>query len=92
MSPRREAGGPPLQEPAELLPPCSSCGEEGPPCGKGASLRGGMRSLILSSPLASSKLVILWCGEKPASALRRDVLPPERAPNGRVPVGVSPLS
>lgn len=62
----KESGG--LQEPAELV--WSSCGDEGPPWGEGASLRGGMRSLILSSPLASSKLVILWCGEKPARAAK----------------------
>lgn len=34
----------------------------------GASFRGGMRSFILSSPFASSKLAILWFGENPASA------------------------
>lgn len=35
------------------------------------SLRGGMRSLMRSRPLASSKLVILCCGENPRMAKRR---------------------
>lgn len=35
------------------------------------SLRGGMRSLMRSRPLASSKLVILCCGENPRMATRR---------------------
>lgn len=33
-----------------------------------ASLRGGILSLIRSKPLASSKLVILCCGENPLIA------------------------
>jgi hypothetical protein len=33
--------------------------------GEGASFRGGMRSLMASKPLASSKEVILWFGENP---------------------------
>lgn len=33
-----------------------------------ASLRGGILSLIRSKPLASSKLVILCCGENPLMA------------------------
>ena len=43
---------------------------EPPPLGGGggASFRGGIRSFILSRPLASSKLAILWLGEKPANA------------------------
>ena len=36
--------------------------------GGGASFLGGIRSFILSSPLASSKLAILCVGEKPANA------------------------
>lgn len=36
--------------------------------GEGASFRGGMRSLMASKPLASSKEVILWFGENPWSA------------------------
>lgn len=35
------------------------------------SLRGGMRSLMRSRPLASSKLLILCCGEKPRMAVER---------------------
>lgn len=35
------------------------------------SLRGGMRSLMRSSPLASSKLRILCCGENPRMAAER---------------------
>lgn len=34
----------------------------------GASLRGGMRSLIASSPLASANDAILWFGENPCNA------------------------
>lgn len=37
--------------------------------GGGPSLRGGMRSLIASSPFASSNDVILWVGEKPCRAV-----------------------
>ena len=37
--------------------------------GGGASFLGGIRSFILSKPLASSKLAILWFGEKPANAI-----------------------
>lgn len=40
----------------------SEAGEEG------ASLRGGIRSLIASSPLASANDVILWLGENPCRA------------------------
>lgn len=36
--------------------------------GGGASFLGGIRSFILSRPLASSKLAILCVGENPASA------------------------
>ena len=36
-----------------------------------ASLRGGILSLIRSKPLASSKLVILCCGENPLIAKRK---------------------
>lgn len=36
--------------------------------GAGASFLGGIRSFMASSPLASSKDVILWFGEKPAIA------------------------
>lgn len=36
-----------------------------------ASLRGGILSLIRSKPLASSKLVILCCGENPLIAKQR---------------------
>ena len=43
-------------------------------------------------PLASTKEVILWLGEKPCSALQMLALPPERAPRGRAPVGVKPFS
>lgn len=38
-----------------------------------ASRRGGILSLIRSRPLASSKLVILCCGEKPLMAVGRKV-------------------
>lgn len=41
------------------------------PSGCTESLRGGMRSLMRSSPLASSKLRILCCGENPRMATRR---------------------
>lgn len=34
----------------------------------GVSLRGGIRSLIASRPLASANDVILWLGENPCSA------------------------
>lgn len=66
---RRHVNG----NPHELLTPCGSGPRAEPsspePWGVGGpSLRGGIRSLILSKPLASSKLVILWWGEKPASA------------------------
>ena len=47
--------------------------EEGDACkggGWGASLRGGIRSLIASRPLASSNEVILWLGENPCRASR----------------------
>ena len=44
------------------------------------------------SPLASSKEVILWFGENPCSAPIREAFPPDRAPRGRAPVGVRPLS
>ena len=37
-----------------------------------ASRRGGIRSLMRSRPLASSKLVILCCGEKPLMAVGRE--------------------
>lgn len=36
-----------------------------------ASLRGGILSLIRSKPLASSKLVILCCGENPLIAKQK---------------------
>lgn len=36
------------------------------------SLRGGIRSLMRSSPRASSKLRILCCGEKPRMAAERE--------------------
>lgn len=58
----------------------------------GTSFRGGIRSLIASSPLASANDVILWFDEKPCSAFFSDDLPPESAPNGRAPVGVNPFS
>ena len=45
-----------------------------------------------SLPLASSKEVILWLGEKPWRAPMRDVFPPDRAPSGRAPVGVNPFN
>ena len=48
--------------------------------------------MMHSLPLASSKEVILWLGENPCSAPIREALPPERAPRGRAPVGVRPLS
>jgi hypothetical protein len=35
----------------------------------GASLRGGIRSLMASKPLASANEAILWLGEKPWSAV-----------------------
>lgn len=35
------------------------------------SRRGGMRSFMRSRPFASSKLVILCCGEKPRMAMRK---------------------
>lgn len=37
----------------------------------GASLRGGMRSLIASRPFASANDVILWFGENPCNAEKR---------------------
>lgn len=37
----------------------------------GASLRGGMRSLMASRPFASANDVILWFGEKPCKAEKR---------------------
>jgi len=40
----------------------------------GVSLRGGIRSLIASRPLASANEVILWLGENPCNATR-DALP-----------------
>lgn len=43
----------------------------------GASLRGGMRSLIASNPFASAKLVILWLGEKPCNAKRKHYFWPQ---------------
>ena len=39
--------------------------------GGGASLRGGIRSLMASNPLASSNDVILWVGENPCKAARQ---------------------
>uniref|UniRef100_A0A182QEW1 Uncharacterized protein n=1 Tax=Anopheles farauti TaxID=69004 RepID=A0A182QEW1_9DIPT len=56
------------------------------------SRRGGIRSLIASSPFASANEVILWLGEKPCRALCSDCLPPDRAPSGNAPVGVRPFS
>lgn len=38
-----------------------------------ASLRGGILSLIRSKPLASSKLVILCCGENPLIAKQKTI-------------------
>jgi len=79
-------------------PPPSTEGEDGEldagTCrgGGASSLRGGMRSLMASRPLASSNEVILWVGEKPWRAFRRVSLPPDRAPSGKEPVGVRPLS
>ena len=49
-------------------------------------------SVLMHSPLASSKEVILWLGENPCRAPISEALPPERAPRGRAPVGVRPLS
>ena len=55
-------------------PPPSTEGEDGEldagTCrgGGASSLRGGMRSLMASRPLASSNEVILWVGEKPCRA------------------------
>jgi hypothetical protein len=43
-----------------------------------ASLRGGILSLIRSKPLASSKLVILCCGENPLIA-KQKIIKKERA-------------
>ena len=48
--------------------------------------------LLLCSPLASSKEVILWLGENPCRAPINEALPPERAPRGSAPVGVRPFS
>lgn len=45
-------------------------GEEVTGGGAGASFLGGMRSFMASSPLASSKDVILWLGENPAIAAK----------------------
>merc|ERR1719483_372387 len=57
-----------------------------------ASFLGGIRSFCMSRSLASSKEVILWFGEKPWRAPIREVLPPDKAPSGRAPVGVSPFN
>ena len=48
--------------------------------------------MFISSPLASSKEVILWLGENPWSAPIREALPPESAPKGKAPVGVRPFN
>ena len=50
------------------------------------------RNKTLYTPLASSKEVILWWGENPCSAPISEVFPPDSAPSGRAPVGVSPFS
>ena len=50
------------------------------------------RNKTLHTPLASSKEVILWWGENPCSAPISEVFPPDSAPSGRAPVGVSPFS
>lgn len=47
-----------------------------------ASLRGGILSLIRSKPLASSKLVILCCGENPLMAKQKIIKKRERALGG----------
>ena len=60
-------------------------------CGD-AHQRQWLRNKTLYTPLASSKEVILWWGENPCSAPISEVFPPDSAPSGRAPVGVSPFS
>lgn len=57
-----------------------------------ASFRGGILSLILSKPFASSKLQILCGGENPRIALCKVYHPSANTPLGNIPVRVRPLS
>ena len=54
--------------------------------------REGKQIFLITLTLASANDVILWFGENPWRALLSELFPPERAPSGSAPVGVSPFS